>query len=246
MSKTINEEAKDTKKNNEALKDTKKNNEADKDTIELELEDTSESDTNSSSDSLLVDDSELDVEIIEFPSAVKAPSTNQQGRKQSPIWSEFLTIYYKDGKIKSNKCKHCKKDVSKQPCRMKTHLDKCTKRFVDKPRRIPALVAPIPDVSSQRTHSHQQSKISSYLSKITQAQKSDIDKKLGKYVFTNNLSFNTVESPEFQEFVHAVNPSYQIPSHEVLGDRILDEVYHLAQSEMKSVLTGKRVAIAVS
>ena len=68
--------------------------------------------------------------------------------------------------------------------------------------------------------------------------KEDLDKALGRFIFSANISFNVLENKQFQDFIKLINPAYQVPSHDKMGTTVLDEVFKEVRQKMEEQLRG--------
>ena len=69
--------------------------------------------------------------------------------------------------------------------------------------------------------------LGSYIDTVTDEEIREFNKLLAKFIFGTALPFNTVGAETFKALFLKIRPAYapHIPSPEVLGDRLLDEVY---------------------
>jgi uncharacterized protein DUF659 len=175
----------------------------------------------------------------------KKKSSFHQGRKLAWAWEHFSTTKV-DGKIISNKCKKCKQNVSARSQRMQEHLKRCQKTESRPPKvptkstirtafaSAPGVPASVPNV---RKTMHQ------YIRKLDSSEKDDINMLLGKFIFSANLSFSTVENPYFKELIKKLQPAYSVPSHDIVGNSILQKVYDETQETMTHVFKDQKVTI---
>lgn len=91
------------------------------------------------------------------------------------------------------------------------------------------------DVSERKTT---QSGIGNFVKSISVKSKEEMDKALGRFLFSANISFNVVENQQFQDFIKPLNPAYTVPSHDKIGSTILDEVYKEVRGTMEKQLRG--------
>lgn len=172
------------------------------------------------------------------------------GRAGDLIWSNFDTKY-NGHKVISNKCKICKVAVSARARRMKSHVMTCKNSIVaSRSSSCPAVpvsaanTVPVSAVGSisviekqlQEEFLHQkisgldgtnkiQTGIKNFVKIIGGKAKDELDKALGKFLFSGNISFNILENKEFKNFVNLLNPAYTVPSHDRIGSTVLDAVY---------------------
>jgi hypothetical protein len=186
------------------------------------------------------------------------------GRKQSNIWQNFVTKK-QNNKIVSNRCKDCYQEVSGRPKRMQTHLEKCSKLHKNVKLKyaksqsialinidnsasepVPSASVPVPSASgSSGTIPVNKSKtiMDCFIRKVKPHEQNELDLMLGKFIFSSNLSFNSVENPYFQNLLEKLNPAYKIPSRRAIGGSILDNVYEQTEDIMTENLKGKKVTI---
>lgn len=173
-------------------------------------------------------------------------TSSKMGRTQALVWEHFDTK--KDGKkIISNTCKNCKKSVSAKPTRMQSHLQKCIKKCarpeaaqLPASSSIDATLSTKPLTFPSSATASKQSKMTGFVKSMNRKAQDEIALQLGRFIFSANLSFNTVENPEFKKFVNMLEPSFVIPSHEVLGSTILDKVYQEICTERAEMLKDKK------
>lgn len=176
----------------------------------------------------------------------KSGPRNKGGPKQMPIWDHFDTI--KNGKkVVSNTCKYCKTSVSAQPQRMSNHITKCSKARLQPVMPMPShdVLVLTPPITQEQSfhqqfipHANPQQKITSFVKQLSKKQNDDIDLRLGRFLFSLQMSFHSVTNSYFQEFVSALNPAYKLPSEETVGTTILDKVYKEVEAEKSNTLKG--------
>jgi len=197
------------------------------------------------------------------PPANPGPSTNEKKhaeRKQKLVWEQFITAK-NEGKIISNKCRHCSQQVSAQPIRMEKHLSGCKKfkKNAQDPEdsitlsgndRIPNSEMPVsadavPDASEGTKQPKIQSKLTSFLNKICPKEKVKIDEKVAEFIYSNNLPFTLVDSPEFKDLMLLVSKGcYAPPSSKSIGENLLEESFKKTKEEILNEVKGRSVTIA--
>ena len=70
------------------------------------------------------------------------------------------------------------------------------------------------------------SNLNNFVVKISTNQKDPLDKQVSCFFFNSNLSFNSVEGPEFQKLCSLLRPGYAPPNCKKLGEELLDDVYN--------------------
>ena len=162
------------------------------------------------------------------------------GRPLDPIWNCFTIKRNEHQKILGKAvCNKCKSEVSPQPHRMKIHYKKCNKpkkQVVPQPSvdlRVPATVS---EEKNNKASNIKQQSMNNYVQRITNSNKAKLDNLLAKFLFSSDTAFVIVENPWFKAFLKEMNPSYQLPSHDTIGGRILNEVYSEILTEMSGSL----------
>ena len=85
--------------------------------------------------------------------------------------------------------------------------------------------------------------MNSFVVRTTVEQKADIDNKLAKYIFSENISFRSVEGEQFLNFCEAMRPGYKPPNRKILASKLLDEVHDQVIAEMKEKIARKEVLV---
>lgn len=132
---------------------------------------------------------------------------------------------------------------------MKEHLLKCLQQKstsdIQASFSISEDVVPMPFSNvlvpvSKKTQKRKtkQPTLDSFIPTMKKEVKGSTDRLLGKFLFSSDCSFRLVSNPFFQEFVQHLNPSYQLPDRETLGNTILDDVFSEVTTEMMTSLRG--------
>ena len=69
--------------------------------------------------------------------------------------------------------------------------------------------------------------------------KSKIDQQIARFVYASNISFSTVEHPEFVKLVNMLHPGYSPPSRKTLAGTVLDKTTADLEDVMRKKLLGK-------
>ncbi|XP_071035372.1 uncharacterized protein [Parasteatoda tepidariorum] len=72
-----------------------------------------------------------------------------------------------------------------------------------------------------------------YTVSTTDSQKNNLDLKIAKFFYANNIAFNAATTIEFKEMVTAMRPGYSGPTRTDLGGKLLDEVHENIEDEIK-------------
>ncbi|OXA53939.1 hypothetical protein Fcan01_10606 [Folsomia candida] len=179
------------------------------------------------------------VEIVTNTPKSGTGRKRSRGRPQNQVWLEFITVTRGKNFI-SNKCKHCKEQVSAQSSRMENHLKKCRK-FNKTPvsQGLPTPISPPVGKESAAT-----TKITNFMYKMLPRTKDKLDESLGKFIYSANLPFNVVENEYFCKFVGLLNPSYVLPKHETVGGFLLDNEFKRTELELTKQLENQKVVLA--
>jgi hypothetical protein len=105
-------------------------------------------------------------------------------------------------------CLGCLKTRAKNTTRQSEHVNKCTK--------AQALMDP-------KTAAEKKQKLLSF---STSQPARSIDQLIAQVCFTGARPFNLFEQQEMRELIHALSPTYQIPSRQRVADDLLDEAYN--------------------
>ncbi|OXA40834.1 hypothetical protein Fcan01_24234 [Folsomia candida] len=179
------------------------------------------------------------VEIVTNTPKSGTGRKRSRGRPQNQVWLEFITVTRGKNFI-SNKCKHCKEQVSAQSSRMENHLKKCRK-FNKTPvsQGLPTPISPPVGKESAAT-----TKITNFMYKMLPRTKDKLNESLGKFIYSANLPFNVVENEYFCKFVGLLNPSYVLPKHETVGGFLLDNEFKRTELELTKQLENQKVVLA--
>ena len=79
--------------------------------------------------------------------------------------------------------------------------------------------------------------------KTSEADKSKLDKEVGKYIFATNTSFRSVEHPQFKKMIRMMRPGYSPPSRSCVANNILNSVFDEELAKCKGSLAGQTVAM---
>ena len=66
-----------------------------------------------------------------------------------------------------------------------------------------------------------------------------MDIRVAKFFYANNIPFNVVEHPTFQNMVSALRPGYSPPTRKALCNSLLDEVSTEIEETTKEKLTKR-------
>lgn len=75
-------------------------------------------------------------------------------------------------------------------------------------------------------------RIDSFVSRTTEAEKSQLDLNVARFFYSCNIPFNAVEADEFSKMVKSLRPSYTPPNRKALAGPLLDKVYLDVKDEM--------------
>src|SRR5215469_14457159 len=84
-----------------------------------------------------------------------------------------------------------------------------------------------------------QRKLSEYVLTTSNAQKEDIDKKIARFFYANNIAFFCVESKHFLEMIEVLRPGYSPPSRKILAGSLLGTINDEIESALRSKITDQ-------
>jgi hypothetical protein len=87
-----------------------------------------------------------------------------------------------------------------------------------------------------RSFTSSASKIDSFVDHISQNEQKDINIKMAKMIYVNNLAFNIVENKEFKELFRAIRPSLRIPSRYEISSPLLENEYKKVMTASKALI----------
>ena len=181
-----------------------------------------------------------------------------RGRKQDTVWAEFTFTKDSTGRKMNLKCKTCGYESKFAKVeRFREHIKKCKyqKRASEKPSNsngsdsLHAFSA-----SHQHEWLHQstskeivqkalkQNRIDTMIQDSTMM-KNKLDEQVARFIFSANLSFDTVNNPEFKKLIKMLRPSYVPPTSRIIGSSLFDNVHTKMKVAAKSQLSGKVVTI---
>lgn len=197
------------------------------------------------------------------------PIPTKMGRPQSVVREHFVKKSING--VTKNICQYCKKHVSDQAHRMKSHLQKCLRKhsprsnmndfFQDTPSTaipvssidvttstaVPVSSIDVPKSAQESKKKNQeglrQPKITGHLIKWDTKTQEEASLRMGRFIFSANLPFHVAENPEFKSFINFLNASFKIPSHDTIGGTIVDKVYKEISEERKDILKEKKVVL---
>lgn len=173
------------------------------------------------------------------PPPVKKPR-EYFGRPKSRVWDKFTSVKVNGRNM--SRCNRCFKNVSSKAERLEKHVEMCEAKAIIKQRHSDAVSVPTV-VSAPAPDSAKQSGMFRWLDTVSKTEKSKIDKTLAEFLFANNLPFSLSEDETFLKLIKALRPSYAPPSRFEIGSSLLDQIYNEKTTEMKHVLSGKKVTI---
>src|SRR5215469_8505426 len=84
-----------------------------------------------------------------------------------------------------------------------------------------------------------QRKLSEYVLTTSNAQKEDIDKKIARFFYANNIAFFCAESKHFLEMIEVLRPGYSPPSRKILAGSLLGTINDEIESALRSQITDQ-------
>jgi hypothetical protein len=161
------------------------------------------------------------------------------GRSKDSVWIHFEASndrrHNKTNNHYDAKCKYCNELVSGQPERLKNHIKRC--KNVDESIKSRYDNCP----SSQNVQSIlEQTKLTSFVDKCYQNEKEEIDAILSRMIFGLGLPLSLVEAPAFVEFCKKLRPSYELPSRNVISERLLNKEFENVQKSIKILVNNAK------
>ena len=74
---------------------------------------------------------------------------------------------------------------------------------------------------------------------------STINALIGKFFFACNVPFVAVQHDSFRDLVHALNPTYRVPTRQSLAGPILDEAWKDNRHHLKESLAGRMLTMSI-
>lgn len=179
---------------------------------------------------------------------------------KDPIWKKFETTWGENkGKAVSNKYKQCHVEVSARACRMKSHIKNCrfqkNKLIATPPVPAKSFDSPVSSpCSSQESNSANnpfpsaadiRSRMKVWSAKSVANAKLEMDKLIGKMIYSGNLPFSFAENPFLQALVGKTQlPNYKAPSAHRIGGELLNEVYSECEATNRVLFQNKNVVLS--
>ena len=158
------------------------------------------------------------------------------GRKRGCEWEEVSEV-----DKNTVKCDHCKLKVSNKVERVRAHLERCRTRKDKKcePEYVGSsvisssvasnasdmsnvLVSVSPISTPTQASKLKPSNLNNFVVRTSTYEKYSLDKQVARFFFSSNLSFNSVEGPEFQKLSSLLWPLYIPPNCKNIGEELLD------------------------
>lgn len=181
------------------------------------------------------------------------------GRKSAPEWLEVSKVPTDQNKVK---CDHCGTEISAKIERIRVHLNKCSKKdvlctqtqiqFQDNANVTSSLETETqPTTSVSATYEKlglgkdstappvkRQKLMSDFTIKTTNLQKCNLDLKVAKFFYSNNIAFNAASSNEYREMMKSLRPGYFGPSSADLSGKLLEEASSEVDDLIKKEIQG--------
>ncbi|XP_065668004.1 uncharacterized protein LOC136088247 [Hydra vulgaris] len=182
--------------------------------------------------------------------------SQKTGRKCDMIWLKYTRVTVPDRKGCRAVCNACRKEMEGQIQRMHEHIKKCKQsqphEIMDSFEDQQLLEGNSPSTSQQQMKSFQPNstsadkylKIDKFFTRTSLKEKDLFDLQLGRFIYSTNSSFRTVEHKEFKKFINVLHPGYTLPNRTQIGGEILDRVY-TEEIEKCNALNGKIVAMSL-
>jgi hypothetical protein len=85
--------------------------------------------------------------------------------------------------------------------------------------------------------------LSNFVVRMVTDQKDALDRQVGRFFFSNNIPFKSVESSEFSKLCSDLRPGHTPPHRKKLAGDLLDQVYEDISAEMKSEIKNKETLV---
>lgn len=106
--------------------------------------------------------------------------------------------------------------------------------------RVKRFCADTPSTGSQISTS-----ISKFVIRTSDKDKKSFDVQIAKYIYATNSSFAFVEHKEFKKMIQLIRPGYKPPNRDQIGSKLLDQVFDEVDEDIKKILKGKIVCMAM-
>lgn len=169
------------------------------------------------------------------------------GRTLDLVWQEVTKS--EDGKTAW--CIYCSASISCKVERIRAHMDKCSKKykfFREKLTNDESLAIDT-NLLEDRTNmalevcKKRKVSMSSYVVTTTASQKEDLDKKVAKCFYANNIPFNSVENACTKDMFQALRPGYQGPTRKEIAGHLLDKVHDDMESTFRQEVKNKSATL---
>lgn len=87
--------------------------------------------------------------------------------------------------------------------------------------------------------------ISKFVIRTSDKDKISFDVQIAKYIYATNSSFAFVEHKEFKKMIQLIRPGYKPPNRDQIGNKLLDKVFNEVNEDIKKILKGKIVCMAM-
>ena len=176
------------------------------------------------------------------------------GRKRGYEWGEVSEV--DKNTVKSD---YCELKISKKVERIPAHLEKCKTRKgkqYEPEYNVESLITSSSVASTASDMSNvlvsvrpistptqasklKPSNLNNFVFRTSTYEKDSLDKQVTRFFFSSNLSFNSVEGPEFQKLCLFLPPGYIPPNRKKLGEELLDDVYNDLSIKISKELENK-------
>ena len=182
-------------------------------------------------------------------------------------WNGFYRSEMKrtgSGNRYTAKCKHCLVELSGKPDRLHQHVLRCNDWPASEKTAYIQKISEETHASRKRTcdndntsveqtneqvnddteqwsstsKPHQENILSWCTRTLSQAQLEYFHQKLLKIIIHGNLTFRFVENPYLQDFLQELNPSYHLPSRDMVKGRLLTKMFSNHVQEKLSTLSS--------
>ncbi|XP_047130655.2 uncharacterized protein LOC124810222 [Hydra vulgaris] len=179
----------------------------------------------------------------------------KNGHKCDMIWLKYTQVIVPERKGCRAVCNACRKEMEGQIQRMHEHIKKCKQsqlhEIMESIEDQQLLEGNSPSTSQQQmkrsqpdsTSADKYLKIDKFFTQTRLKEKDLFDLQLGRFIYSTNSSFRTVEHKEFKKFINMLHPGYTLPNRTQIGAEILDRVY-TEEIEKCNLLNGKIVAMS--
>lgn len=152
-----------------------------------------------------------------------------------PLLKKYFEFGPWVGRNRKALCLHCRvQSASSQPDRLIKHLNRCPAISDDDRVVVQDLMnertahkRKKPTPKSQNANSEGSDFFNSEQEDVPLDRKSRIDRSLTRWIIADKVSLRVIESKSFVDFVHAMDPTYQIPTRETITNKLIPSLLNI-------------------